>query len=74
MPPVPIPLLPGSAMFPDGSSENFAAGLSRRQGSQTGAKSHFYTLDFDGAGTNTEFAYSGLSSCVRPIMSMLSWT
>lgn len=65
MPAVPIPLLPGSATFPDGSSENFACGLSRRQGSQSTAKSHFLTLDFDGAGTNTEFAYFSFNAPVN---------
>src|SRR5262245_7188437 len=40
----------GSAILPDGSTSNLGPGLTRRQGTQTGAKVHFLTLDFDGAG------------------------
>lgn len=43
-------LMPGAAILPDGSTDNVAAGMSRRQGSQTGRKGHYLTLDFDGAG------------------------
>jgi hypothetical protein len=45
-----IELLPGAAVFPDGSTSNLAPALTRRQGTQTGAKAHFLTVDFDGAG------------------------
>jgi hypothetical protein len=44
-------LLPVAAWTPpDGSATNVPCGMTRRQGSQTGAKVHFRTLDFDGAG------------------------
>lgn len=43
-------LPPGAAVLPDGSTNNVPCGMSRRQGTQTGAKTHFLTLDFDGAG------------------------
>lgn len=44
-------LLPTNAAdLPDGSTTNLAAGMSRVQGTQTGAKWHHVTLDFDGAG------------------------
>lgn len=43
-------LSPGSAVLPDGSTNNLAAGVSRRQGTQATRKTHFLTLDFDGAG------------------------
>src|SRR5438105_3612146 len=42
--------LPASATLPDGSTSNIACGVTMRQGTQTGAKAHFSTLDFDGAG------------------------
>lgn len=45
-----VVLTPGSAVLPDGSASNLAAGMTRRQGSQTGAKAHYLTLDFDGSG------------------------
>ena len=45
-----IELLPGAALFPDGSANNLAAGLTRRQGTEADPKKHFLTLDFDGAG------------------------
>ncbi len=45
-----IILTPGSAVLPDGSASNLAPGVSRRQGTQTGKKIHYLTLDFDGAG------------------------
>lgn len=43
-------LSPASAIIPDGSSGNGAAGLSRRQGTETNPKKHILTLDFDGGG------------------------
>lgn len=49
-------LTPGAAVMPDGSATNLAPGMSRRQGTQTGAKTHFLTLDFDGGG-NVEGAH-----------------
>jgi hypothetical protein len=42
-----IPLAPGAAIMPDGSTSNAAPGLTRRQGSETAPKKHFFTLDFD---------------------------
>ncbi len=45
-----ILLPPGAAVLPDGSTSNLAPGMTRRQGTQTGAKTHFLTLDFDGGG------------------------
>lgn len=45
-----IILTPGAATFPDGSSGNLGAGMSRRQGTESNPKKHFLTLDFDGAG------------------------
>ena len=51
-----ILLGPGSAVLPDGSTSNLAPGMTRRQGTQTGAKTHFLTLDFDGGG-NLEGAH-----------------
>lgn len=51
-----ILLAPGAAALPDGSASNLAAGTSRLQGTQTGAKWHGITLDFDGSG-NLESAY-----------------
>jgi hypothetical protein len=52
-------LLPTTAaVLPDGSTSNLAPGMSRRQGTQTGAKVHFITLDFDGAG-NLELCFFG---------------
>lgn len=51
-----IQLPPASATLPDGSTNNLGPGMSRRQGSQTGRKAHFITLDFDGAGA-LESAY-----------------
>lgn len=50
-------LLPGAAVMPDGSTNNVGAGQSLRQGTQTGAKTHFLTLDFDGAGSTPEYAH-----------------
>lgn len=50
-------LMPGAAVLPDGSTNNVGAGMSRRQGSQTGKKSHYLTLDFDGAGSTVESAW-----------------
>jgi len=41
---------PLACTIPDGSASNLAPALTRRQGTQTGAKGHFHTLDFDGAG------------------------
>ena len=46
-----ILLSPSAAVLPDGSTNNLACGVSMRQGTQTGAKAHFPTLDFDGAGS-----------------------
>lgn len=51
-----IPLPPGAAILPDGSTGNAAAGLTRRQGTEANPKKHFLTLDFDGAGA-TEHAW-----------------
>jgi hypothetical protein len=51
-----ILLSPLSAVLPDGSTSNLAPGMTRRQGTQTGAKTHFVTLDFDGGG-NLEGAH-----------------
>jgi len=45
-------LLPAAATFPDGSTGNLAAGLTRRQGTNANPKRHFLTLDYDGAGAN----------------------
>lgn len=50
-------LAPGAAILPDGSTDNVGAGMSRRQGSQTGKKVHYLTLDFDGAGSTLEHAW-----------------
>ena len=50
-------LLPGAATFPDGSTSNVAAGLTRRQGTNANPKRHFLTLDYDGAGTVAEHAW-----------------
>lgn len=50
-------LTPGAAILPDGSTSNVGAGMSRRQGTQTGVKGHFLTLDFDGAGSTVESAH-----------------
>lgn len=44
-------------MLPDGSTSNLACGISRRQGTQVGAKTHYLTLDFDGGG-NVECAHN----------------
>lgn len=52
-----VPLMPGSAVFPDGSTNNVGCGTTLRQGTQTGAKTHFITLDFDGAGSTPEYAH-----------------
>ncbi len=52
-----ILLMPGSAVMPDGSTNNVGCGMSLRQGTQTGAKTHFLTLDFDGAGSTPEYAH-----------------
>ncbi len=43
-------LPPAAATLPDGSTNNLACGMSRRQGTQATRKTHFLTLDFDGAG------------------------
>lgn len=45
-----INLSPGAAVLPDGSANNAAAGLTRRQGTEANPKKHFLTLDYDGAG------------------------
>jgi len=50
-------LMPGAAVLPDGSTDNVGAGMSRRQGTQTGRKVHYLTLDFDGAGSTVESAH-----------------
>ncbi len=42
--------------MPDGSASNLGPGITRRQGTQTGAKLHAFTLDFDGA-ANLESCY-----------------
>lgn len=47
-------LMPNAAVFPDGSTNNAAPGMTRRQGSQTTRKGHYLTLDFDGAGSTVE--------------------
>lgn len=71
MPTIPIPLMPGGASFPDAADiQNMPAGLSRRQGSQTTGKSYFLTLDFDGAGTNTEFVSFAFTAPVGLITTM----
>lgn len=44
-------LQPNACEPPDGSATNLAPGMSRVQGTQTGAKWHHVTLDFDGSGT-----------------------
>lgn len=49
-------LQPNAAELPDGSTTNLAAGMSRLQGTQTGAKWHHVVLDFDGSG-NVEGAW-----------------
>lgn len=51
-----ILLPPTASALPDGSTNNLAPGMSRRQGTQTGRKTHYFTLDFDGAG-NLESAH-----------------
>lgn len=51
-------LAPQAAVFPDGSTSNLGPALTRRQGTQTGAKAHFFTVDFDGAG-NLELCFWG---------------
>lgn len=51
-----ILLPPSAAVMPDGSTSNLGPGMSRRQGTQTGRKVHYLTLDFDGAG-NLESAH-----------------
>jgi hypothetical protein len=45
-----VQLPPMAARMPDGSASNLACGSTTRQGTQTGLKNHFTTLDFDGAG------------------------
>lgn len=45
-----VQLPPGYWVPPDGSTNNIAAGISRRQGTQATRKAHFLTMDFDGAG------------------------
>jgi hypothetical protein len=52
-----ITLLPGAALLPDGSAGNVAAGLIRRQGTEANPKKHFFTLDFDGAGSVPEHVW-----------------
>lgn len=52
-----ILLTPGSAVLPDGSTDNVPPGVSRRKGTQSGADIHYLTLDFDGAGSVHESAY-----------------
>ena len=52
-----IVLLPGAATLPDGSTDNVGPGMSLRQGTQTGRKVHFLTLDYDGAGSTVESAW-----------------
>lgn len=44
-----IPLLPGSATMPDGSSGNAAPGLVRFQGTEANPKKHLLALNFDAA-------------------------
>lgn len=46
-------------MLPDGSASNAAPGISRRQGTQTGAKVHYLTIDFDGSGSTIEQCFWG---------------
>lgn len=52
-----IILLPGAAVFPDGSTDNIAPALKRKKGVQTGADVHYLVLGFDGAGAVHESAY-----------------
>lgn len=51
-----ILLSPGMAVLGDGNTSNLAPGITRRQGTQTGTKGHYLTLDYDGAG-NAEYAH-----------------
>lgn len=50
-------LLPEAAVMPDSSSGNAACGMTRRQGTETNPKKHFFTLDFDGAGSTPEYSW-----------------
>lgn len=50
-------LPPNAAVLGDGSTDNTAAGMSRRVGSLTGIDNFFLTLDFDGAGSGVESAW-----------------
>lgn len=50
-------LMPGAAVLPDGSTNNAACGMTRRQGTQATRKAHYLTLDFDGAGSTVESAH-----------------
>lgn len=52
-----ILLTPGSAVLPDGSTDNVPPGITRRKGSQSGADIHYLTCDFDGAGSVPESVY-----------------
>lgn len=51
-------LQPNAATLPDGSTNNLAAGLTRVQGTQTGAKWHDVVLTFPGDGTITDAWYT----------------
>jgi hypothetical protein len=55
MPTASVTLMPSNAILPDGSSGNAAPGLTRRQGTETNPKKHFFTLDFDPS--TDEFAW-----------------
>lgn len=44
-----IPLLPGSATFPDGSSGNAAPQLTRVQGTESNPKKHYLAIAYDAA-------------------------
>ncbi len=70
-----ILLGPASANLPDGSTNNLGPGMSRRQGSQTGRKAHFLTLDFDGAGNleSCHFAFRMPSNYASDGALKLSW-
>lgn len=44
-------LMPGAALFPDGSTGNFGAGLVRVQGTESNPKKHLLALNYIGTGT-----------------------
>lgn len=52
-----ILLTPGSAIIPDGSTDNVGPAQTRLKGTQTGADVHILVLDFDGAGSVHESCY-----------------